>query len=154
MGANFVALADDPSTVFHNPAGLLLVPDKTFLASLHVLIPSVSYTREDGPVTFEPAKLRDPISPLPVLAFSRRDPDRRYATGAAIYPAWGAVLRYPQDGAQRYQVQHQYFYNVHGSVAGAYRLTDSLSVGALGVAGLLLVEPSPQCRCPGSRWPA
>jgi long-chain fatty acid transport protein len=129
LGANFVALADDPSAVFHNPAGLLEVPDKTLLVSLHLLVPDVTYTREDGPVRFPPTHLRDPLSPLPVLAFSRRDPNRRYATGAAVYPAWGAVLRYRDDGPQRYQLHRQYFYNIHATVAAAYRLSGSVSIG-------------------------
>jgi long-chain fatty acid transport protein len=130
LGANFVALADDPSAVFHNPAGLLLVPDKTFLASLHLLDSSVTYTRQDGPVTFEPTHLQDPLSPLPMLAFSRRDPKRRYATGLAVYPAWGAVLRYLDDGPQRYQVRQQYFYNIHVTAAAALRLAPGLMAGA------------------------
>ncbi len=129
MGSNFVALADDASAIFHNPAGLINVPDKSLYGSLSLLVPSVTYTRHDGPVVFEPVKSRNPLTPVPYLGFSRRSETGRYATGAAIYGAWGTVLHYPEKGPQRYQVQNQFFMVLHATAAAAYRLTPSLSVG-------------------------
>ncbi len=129
MGGSFVARADDVSTVFHNPAGMLLLEANEVGASFHLNFADFQYTRVDGPVTFDPVSLESSLNPQPYLGFVTSRPDEGYAIGIGISAAFGGLPDYPDDGPQRYLLDYFRLMIVHNTVASAYRITDGLTLG-------------------------
>ncbi len=151
----FVAGADDLNAQWFNPAGLGMRGDghaaRTFLFDLGYVDQSVSYRRIDSGnnprdvVDDEAAGL-----PIPTLGVAV-DLDDRLTVAGGVYAPYAALVRYPEDGAQRYSVidlSESLLFIVQASVA--YRVSDRLRVGA-GIQNMVfhLVSTLVFSGCPG-----
>lgn len=130
MGGAFVARADDASTLFHNPAGMLILKESELSANIHLNIPDFEYTRKDGGVVFPSVGLETALNPQPFFGYVARRPDQRYAVGLGVYAAWGGLPDYPDDGPQRYHLDYLHLVIVHNTLAGAFQVADGLYLGA------------------------
>jgi long-chain fatty acid transport protein len=136
MAGAMAAQSSDPSTVFHNPAGLTGIRGTEVQVGGTLFFPSVTFFRR--PVTdpgsgaelrFGEVRNTNPVGGAPYLgaAFDTGRPDLRL--GLAVYVPFGATLRYPEDGASRHVATGIELRTIYVSPAVAYQLTPALSVG-------------------------
>jgi long-chain fatty acid transport protein len=154
----FTAVADDPSAVWFNPAGLAQIPQTTVLAGVDL----VAVTFDSVPATCSPnnvtstncAKVEaSAMVPLPALAFSTRfagaggrDPSR-FAVGFGMFVTQGLQVEYNQSqlktAGENPGIISTKFAMLELVPSLAYKVNDVLSVGAslrAGVMGMGLTD--------------
>lgn len=145
-----VGRPDEPSAVFHNPAGLTLQHGFRFYASFGLSFVSTEFRLQpweksdeylqDFPVDDEgyyPAtKPERAIGAIPMLVVTRQINDRIFAA-ASLYVANGTGAFFDDDAVTRYHLKQGYIISPLAQLSGAYRFSDKLSVGAgLGVLNI------------------
>ncbi len=132
--AGETAIAEDATTVYYNAAGMtsLQHPEISFTASAITLS---SQFQNSGTT----AGLGDPAhgssgnkdQNFPLASFFATLPlSDRITAGLGVFTPFGQANTYPDDWVGRYQVQKTSLKTIDIDPAIAYRLTDSLSVGA------------------------
>lgn len=158
VGGAFTGLADDPTAVWFNPAGLAQIRETTLLAGLELVSVGFHYT----PSTCSPGGMTSTscpeinmseLLPLPTLGFSTRFASRgghdasRLALGFGSFVTMGGVVDFDQAalvnaGEQRGIIHAQVaLYEMVPSLA--YKVNDALAVGVslrAGVMGLGLTN--------------
>ena len=151
----FVAKADDPTALMHNPAGLVKARHFDFFLGANLVHFSQTFDREgvyqeraaDGSTPGDPAfagqempeiKNDGPIQPIPFLAAVQRFGN--FAIGEGVFAPQGYPNRnYPETvdvngmsapAPQRYDMVKQESIAALPSIAAAYRVTDQLDLGA------------------------
>lgn len=145
-----VGRPDEPSAVFHNPAGLTLQHGFRFYASFGLSFVSTEFRLQpweksdeylqDFPVDDEgyyPAtKPERAIGAIPMLVVTRQINDQIFAA-ASLYVANGTGAFFDDDAVTRYHLKQGYIISPLAQLSGAYRFSDKLSVGAgLGVLNI------------------
>lgn len=145
-----VGRPDEPSAVFHNPAGLTLQHGFRFYASFGLSFVSTEFRLQpweksdeylqDFPLDDEgyyPAtKPERAIGAIPMLVVTRQINDRIFAA-ASLYVANGTGAFFDDDAVTRYHLKQGYIISPLAQLSGAYRFSDKLSVGAgLGVLNI------------------
>ncbi|MDA8165901.1 MAG: porin [Desulfobacteraceae bacterium] len=132
--AGGAAAADDASTVFYNPAGLVRLPGTQVIAGLQAVVPSARFRNEGSThVTGQPLRGTDggdagiPVF-VPDFYASHRVSDR-FSTGVGVFSPFGFKTKYDASWVGRYQGTESDAMTVNLNPA-AYRLTDKLSLGA------------------------
>lgn len=135
MAGAMTAEAADPSTIFHNPAGLTGLPGVQVQVSGDLVLPDVVSFRRPvqdpatgNTVSFASSSNQNRAAAVPFLgaAFDLGD----LHAGFAAYVPFGATLRFPAAGAQRFVVTEVALRALYLGPAVAYRLTPRLSIGA------------------------
>lgn len=108
LGGAFTAVADDPTAVWHNPAGTAIWGDNVFYLGGELVFTQRSYTPDaQSPLgqAGVSGKLTETTAPtfIPVIAASTRfgfgkSPPSRFAFSIGAYDAYGGSIRY--DRAQ------------------------------------------------------
>ena len=152
-GGAFVARADDPTAVLHNPAGLTRADEKQAYLGVNLLSMDATferagnYPRESVNLGRQPAyvgerypRVASEQGPLPIPFLALTIPHNRFAFSLAVFTPHGGAGRYAEtvrtaSGAeapapQRYDATSQNAIVVQPSVAVAYRFSDRLSLGA------------------------
>lgn len=124
MGNAFVAVADDPSAVFFNPAGLTNVDGTNFSIGFAPHIPSLDY--ENGPVK---SKVADYTPVVPNLYMTTRLADSPWAFGFGVYTHFGLKVVWPFDGPFNYVTTESDLVLPHFNPTVSYKVNDKLSVG-------------------------
>lgn len=142
----------DPGSMHLNPALLADLRGTRLSLDLGGVLALADYQRErrakyqysDGfqfalpvdPDAIDPSKsgLAPTVSatemlPGVALALSRSLGDR-VTIGLSVHPSFGAPLNFPEDGAQRWQLQQVFLLGVYGTPALAVKATDWLWLGA------------------------
>jgi len=126
MGTAFVALADDPSAILHNPAGLVQIHGVNLYAGNTVVIPSskyISLTGEDGETK---SKLFFP----PHVYLSTDLGTDNMALGIGVFSPFGIGGRFWESGSPtRYISTKSTIATVAANPTMAWRICPSLSVG-------------------------
>lgn len=145
-----VGRPDEPSAVFHNPAGLTLQHGFRFYASFGLSFVSTEFRLQpweksdeylqDFPLDDEgyyPAtKPERAIGAIPMLVVTRQINDQIFAA-ASLYVANGTGAFFDDDAVTRYHLKQGYIISPLAQLSGAYRFSDKLSVGAgLGVLNI------------------
>ncbi|MBI5478518.1 MAG: outer membrane protein transport protein [Deltaproteobacteria bacterium] len=151
MGGAFAAIADDPSAIRHNPAGISLIPQTSFLLDVGLVIPDRQYQPPDCSVTGPDLEAcpagattrrleREMMTPtlMPALAFSTRfgkahgEGASRLALGFASFLSQGGAIAFSdklsrgdRKGMRKTQIALLEFVP-----AVAYQASDFLAVGA------------------------
>jgi long-chain fatty acid transport protein len=132
--AGQTAIAEDASTVYYNPAGMALFNRPEILLSPPVV--SLSNRFENGGTTGalgEPARgsggNKDEVFSLPTL-FATAPLSDRFSVGLGLFIPFGQVNEYSDNWVGRYQLQSISLKTFDIDPAIAYRVSDTLSVGA------------------------
>jgi long-chain fatty acid transport protein len=148
MGSAFAgaaAVAEDPSTIWFNPAGMSLLREQQFSVALHGVLPSASYS--DRGSYLNPALTGDTVQPgslsgaddttnvnailanlYYVVPFKER-----YRFGIGINTPFGLATDYADDWVGRYHATDSHLRTININPALAWQVTDNLSFG-LGVS--------------------
>ncbi len=163
MGGAYVAVAEDPSAVWYNPAGLAQVRSSQILAGLELAKPTFSYEPADGqcgqdPATSQP-RTRCPkvesssgLATVPVVGASTRfasaggaEPSR-LAIGFLFYNGYGGAIEFDRaklkSNNEEPGVIKSTLALLEAAPAVAYRVNEQLYLGAafrIGI-GLFNVE--------------
>jgi long-chain fatty acid transport protein len=151
MGGAYAAIADDASAIYHNPAGISLIPQTSLLLDIGVVIPDRQYQPADCTVTAPDLpgcaggattrrNEREMMTPMlvPALAFSTRfgkaygEGASRLAIGFAAYQSYGDSIRFSDklSGQDRPGVRSTRISLIELVPAVAYQASDYLAVGA------------------------
>jgi len=136
MAGAMTAESADPSTIFHNPAGLTALPGvQVQLAGDLALTDIVNFRRPvrdpstGTTITFASSANQNRAAAIPFLGASF-DLGHRLHAGFSAQVPFGATLRFPATGAQRFVVTEVGLRALYLGPALAWRLTPRLSVGA------------------------
>ncbi len=127
MGTAFVGLADDPSAILFNPAGLTQLKGTQVYGGLTAIRPSTTYRNDAGasestkPQTFFP----------PHLYFSTDSAGKDIVFGMGLYSPFGIGGRkWDETGLTRYQSVESSIATVTLNPTVAWRASDVLSLAA------------------------
>jgi long-chain fatty acid transport protein len=136
MAGAMTAESADPSTIFHNPAGLTALPGVQMQVSGDLVLPDIVHYRRPvldpasgSTVSFAEVSNENRAAAVPFLGASFAL-GRDLTAGFAAYVPFGATLRFPAEGAQRFVVTEVGLRALYLGPAIAYQLTPRLSVGA------------------------
>jgi long-chain fatty acid transport protein len=125
MGGAFVAIADDPTAIFHNPAGITKLNGHRFHLGMDGLITNEDYIPAPG--VQESAK--EEFLPVPTFA---------YATDAAKFVSLGLGVYFPHGNGGKFETasvvptnpNEGRIYSMEIAPAVAWQVTPELSIGA------------------------
>ena len=136
LGSAMTADSSDPSTIFHNPAGLVGVTGSQLEVGGLMVLPDITYFRRPvldpatgDTVRFAGVSNTNRLAGVPFIGatFATRNP--RLSIGLAVYVPFGATLEFPPTGAQRFAITEIAMRTIYAGPAIAYRVTSRLSVG-------------------------
>lgn len=133
--AGSAALAQDPSTIFYNPAGLTRLTGKQVEAGLHYIVPKADY-KDKGSTTV----LTTPLTGgngddageaafVPNFYYSHQVSDGLVA-GIGIHAPFGLTSKYDKDWVGRYHGVESHLTTININPSVAARMNDKWSVGA------------------------
>jgi len=129
MGTAFVGLADDPSAITHNPAGLTQLKGTNIYGGVTAVIPSTEYISPSG--ASEDTNFR--VFPPPHFYISSDFNMENVVLGLGIFSPFGIGGRYwSEQGLTRYVSTESTITTLAINPTLAWRVTPKLSVG-LGV---------------------
>jgi long-chain fatty acid transport protein len=135
MAGAMTAEGADPTTIFHNPAGLTALSGVSVEASGDLVLPDIVHFRRPvrdpstgATTSFAPVSNQNRLAAIPFLGASAAiSPD--LAVGLAAYVPFGATLDFPAAGAQRFVVTRVALRALAVGPALAWRVTPRLSLG-------------------------
>jgi len=148
--ASIIGRPDDPSAIYHNPAGLVLQHGWQLYASfgLSLLDTELRLAPWDGSDRFlgvspegdgyyAPVKPSRAFGVIPMIAATAEILPGRLVLGAAVYVGNATGAAFDEAGVTRYHLIDGYVVAPQAVLAAAYRVSDAISVGAsLGVINL------------------
>jgi long-chain fatty acid transport protein len=144
MGSAFAgaaALGEDPSTVWFNPAGMVLLQEQQVSLALHGVMPAASYTDKGSYIN--PALTGGTVTPgslsgsndttevtalVPNLYYVAPINDR-FHFGIGINAPFGLETDYRDDWVGRYHATNSTLKTININPAMAWQTSDSLSLG-------------------------
>ncbi|SHJ20772.1 long-chain fatty acid transport protein [Malonomonas rubra DSM 5091] len=143
--AGGAASAEDATTVFFNPAGMMLLEGQEVTSALHVIMPSTKFTAEQAPTNALTGPIRDSNS-LPMTAGSSGGDggvtgiapnfyyvnrlSEKMAIGLGINAPFGLATKYDKTWIGRYHAVESDVMTININPSIAYRATEKLSIGA------------------------
>jgi long-chain fatty acid transport protein len=130
--AGYAARAQDPSTVFKNPAGMSLLPGSQFQVGAQLTYGSANFSKDanTGPLLGD-NNSGNAIGALPAgsLFFTHALSDR-FAVGFGLLSYFGLAQKYDDNWVGRYYVQKDALLGMSFMPAASFKATDWLSLGA------------------------
>lgn len=131
--AGSAAIANDPSTIFSNPAGMTLLQGTQVGSSASWVMPQAEFTGSGqttaGASTGSKGQgdaAHDALLPTFYGMYSISDDLK---VGLAVNSLWGLVTKYDSDWAGRYQAIKSDLWSVDVVPTVAYRVNNNLSIG-------------------------
>lgn len=132
--AGGAAVAEDPSTVYFNPAGMMRLEGTQVTAGLHYIMPEAKFSKSSATNA-----LGSPISggdggnvgihkPVPNFYLVRNF--ENFAVGLGVNAPFGMATEYDKTWVGRYHAVESDVMSVNINPSIAYRVNDKLSVGA------------------------
>jgi long-chain fatty acid transport protein len=151
MGGAFTAVADDPSAMYFNGAGLTQLSGWNFMAGTSFIAPNSEFRGIFPGVTSYKTKAQTFVIPNGYATYSAGD----WAVGLAFNVPFGLGTEWPTDWPGRYLALKTDVraYTITGE--GAYKLMDNLSVSAglvFSFASVNITEKTPQTPFPGDAF--
>jgi len=129
-GAGAQAWADDASTSWHNPAGLMRLDGHQLTGGFGLIISDIQFDPDGNtPVPGNDGGQQGGVAPIAGLYYSH-DLHPRFRLGADFNALSGAVLDPDNDWAGRFQNQNLELLIMELGLNVAVRVTDWLSIGA------------------------
>jgi len=129
------AVAEDASTVYFNPAGMVLLPGQQVVAGAHVIMPSAKFTKSSAQnVLSQPLSGGDggeagQTGIAPNLYYTI-NPGNGWAFGLGVNAPFGLSTEYDRDWVGRYHAVKSEVMTININPAVACRVNDRLSLGA------------------------
>lgn len=136
MAGAVVSTATDPSSIFHNPAGLAYVGGTHVQLNAMGAMANINYWRRpiknsDGRLTmFDKVSNTNRFGVVPSLFVGSNFGLKKWGFGVGVYVPFGAQIEYPEDGAQRYSIVEANLRNFFVTPTISYRLSSGWSFGA------------------------
>jgi long-chain fatty acid transport protein len=126
MGTAFVGIADDPSAILHNPAGLTQVSGTNMYGGVTAVIPSTKYTSPSGESEETDFRVFFP----PHFYISSDFGMEKIVLGLGIFSPFGIGGRYwSEDGLTRYLSTESTIATISVNPTLAWQVTPRVSVG-------------------------
>jgi long-chain fatty acid transport protein len=140
MGGAFTAIADDPTAVWHNPAGTAIYGDNVaYLGGELVFLgrswmPGPGSALYNGPTTKAVNETTTPQA-IPVIGLTTRfgfgkAPPTRFALSVLVYDAYGGSVSFKPSDVNNAGITSTSVRDLEVTPTLAYQVTDVLSVGA------------------------
>jgi long-chain fatty acid transport protein len=127
MGTAFTAVADDPSTISVNPAGLTQLSGTEVYGGTTFIIPSTEYTSPTGQTEQTKSQIFFPPHLYVVSDLSKED----LRFGLGIFSLYGIGGRkWDKDGLTRYSSTESFIATLSLNPTIAWRVSPTLSIGA------------------------
>ncbi len=127
--AGWAARAEDPSTLYTNPAGLIRLDGSQFQLHLHALYGDMAFS-QNAETTVDGSNGGNAVGLLPGgSAFYSRKLSDRLVWGVGFVSNFGLALAYDDGWAGRYYAQEATLIGVTVVPSVAYRLSDTVSIG-------------------------
>jgi len=140
LGAGFAgaaAIAEDSSTVWHNPAGMLSLPASEAQLGLHLIIPRAAFTNT-GTLSLDPLNARyvptnggnsasDTEAVVPNL-YAVYQASPKLAYGLGVNAPFGLKTDYTPGWAGRYVALESSLETINANASVAWRLNDQVTV--------------------------
>lgn len=127
--AGSAALANDPSVLMSNPAGITQLKGIQISANAQVILGNLRFSR-DSNNQFGGNEGGNSLEYLPGASlFISHQIDERSTVGFGMYGNFGLALDYDDDWAGRYFTQEAAIIGVSLQPTWAYKFTDDLSIG-------------------------
>lgn len=137
--AGNVAIADDPSTLFFNPAGLTQLPGIQVNSGLDLIVPDASL-KDNGTTVSSPFSKTSRVqggnggnpgaaSPIPDFYISAQIPDSPVTLGFGVTAPYGFASKFEQNSFARYDSIDSFIETFDFAPTVAVKVNDWLSVG-------------------------
>jgi long-chain fatty acid transport protein len=137
MGGAWAAWADDPTAIYFNP-GALDAMDPQVMVGAEVVVGPRRYTPLNADGTSGEPQSTTLMAPLPTLGvvgrFSEDGTPSRFTLGVGIWNTFGGRVSYPKTGMPALDFTQDLCFEI--SAAGAFHVSDRLSVGAAARLGI------------------
>jgi long-chain fatty acid transport protein len=124
MGNAFSAVADDPSAIFFNPAGIAQLDGVQISLGVSPIFPKSTYS---SPTNDSQMSSYAPVSPH--FHSTWRSSSERWAAGMGVYSSFGLKTVWPDNGPLRYTTTDSSLVISQYSPVIAFRVFDFLYVG-------------------------
>ena len=125
MGGAFVSIADDPSSLFYNPAGLGLCEGTLFMKGEAFIAPYSYYEAEAA----DKEKSTTTVQMIPNIFFTHNFNDS-FSMGLGYYVPFGLGQRWKDDAALNYNSTRSEISLQNLQAGASFKLTDDLLIGA------------------------
>lgn len=126
-GLAVTATADNPSAIFYNPAGLTQLPGNNLEAGFYGISLQPEYK---NPATGTTYGNQDKFSAIPQLFYSYGSAQHGYSLGLGVYAPSGLGVSWPNETGFRTLGTKGSLEEIAINPVAAYKLLDSLSIGA------------------------
>lgn len=132
MGGAFAGLANDPSALYFNPAGLTQLRGTNFYLGTTLIMPLATYKAPGTKVEYEQkSQTFTPINFYLTHSFSEK-----LAVGLSVNNQYGLGTQWGANWPGKYLAVDTEVKSFQGTLAVAYKLLDNLSISAGGVFAL------------------
>lgn len=146
--AGDVAIADDASTLYYNPAGMTELPGIQSAGAIDLIIPSAKLTDQGSTVNSLGARLANPASggvslpggsnggdpgsatPIANFYLTAQIPDSDVTVGIGMSAPFGLAAKYRADSFTRYDSTDSFLETIDIAPSIAWKVNQWLSVGA------------------------
>jgi long-chain fatty acid transport protein len=126
-GLAVTATADNPSAIFYNPAGLTQLPGNNFEAGFYGISLEPEYKNPETGTTYGN---QQPLSGVPQLFYSYGNAKHDFSLGLGFYAPSGLSMSWPSDTGFRTTGTQASLAEYAINPVVAYKICDSLSIGA------------------------
>jgi long-chain fatty acid transport protein len=129
--AGAAASAEDASTVYYNPAGMMLLEGQQVKAGVNMVAPSTEFNIKSADASLGTNESGNAAvtAYVPNLYYTNKLNDK-WAVGFGITAPFGMTVEYDEDWVGRYDAVTSDVLTININPAVAYRVNDKLSVGA------------------------
>lgn len=121
-GLAFVGEANNPSAVYYNPAGLTQIVGQAVSVGATLIQPRTTYQDPSGNKT----QMHDGNFVIPNLFYAYSSGS--FALGMGVMSSWGLTTEWQPDSFARYCATKSVMTNQNYLIAGAYQVSDQLSL--------------------------
>jgi len=147
LGGAFAAVADDPTAVWHNPAGTAIYGDTSIYLGTEVVFTQRGYNPDPAsPIGIANASTTPPTpnknfientapTVIPIIGMTTRFgfgklPANRFALSLLAYDVYGGSISFNSSDVQNQGIQNTQILDFEVTPTLAYQVTDVLSLGA------------------------
>ncbi|HNP29072.1 MAG TPA: outer membrane protein transport protein [Nitrospirales bacterium] len=130
-GAGWAARAQDPATLFRNPAGMSLLEGNQFLAGAQLLYADMKFSSQGSSGFLGTGNGGNPVDVFPGgSAFYTHSLGRDFKLGIGVFSNFGLGLKYTGEWIGRYYAKESTLVGASIMPAASYRVNEWLSIGA------------------------
>lgn len=138
-GAGWAARAQDPATLYRNPAGMSLLEGNQALVGAQLLYADLKFSNQGSSSFLGGNNGGNPVEAFPgASGFYTHSLGKDVKLGFGVFSSVGLGLKYNGDWIGRYYAKESDLYTVSFMPAASYRVKDWLSIG--GALNIMVAE--------------